>query len=168
MLLILPFGLIYLSGLPEWLSRTVTYCFFFGVTNVGVLWWSLNPQTVIVGNDGKLALAGNEKKRRKFELTARIMGASFSVFCFLHMTLPLSHDVYALLQGKTPIEVAGVVANNDTPYEAWYLSQSITLQAKPASFSYGMLFSLEPRINIGENVELLVLPRSHRIVQRLK
>lgn len=166
-LLILPFCVIYISGLSEWIGRTIAYCLFFSFIPLSTWWWSLNPRTVIVGDAGKLAQPGNEKSRRKFEIVARVAVFLFGVFSFLHFTLPLGQDVYALLSGKSPIEITGIVVDNDTPYGAWCLSQSIRLQNEPSAKSHGLMFSLEPRINRGKFVRLLILPHSRMIVKIL-
>ena len=165
-LLVLPFCLIYFPIWPQWIGRVIVYCLYFSFAPLVAWWWSLNPRTVIVGDDGKLARPGNEKSRRKFEVIARIGVFLFGVLTFTNLTLSLNQDVYDLIRGKSLLEMAGVVVDNDTPFGAWYLSQSIRLQNEPSAKSYGLIFSLEPRFNRGEFVRFLVLPRSRMIVAR--
>lgn len=160
---VLPYCVVYLSGLPEWIGRIAAVSIFVGVLTPGIFWWSLNPKTEIVASEAKLARPSYRTTRKTVERILRIAGVLFGVIFFRFNTWPFMEDVYGLFRGESPIKINGQVADNDTYFGTWFLKQDIRLQ-KDKSSSYSLMYSLQPRINVGNNVEVLALPRSKVIV----
>lgn len=165
LIFILPYGIIYFSGLAEWTGRTFASCLFVSILNPSIFWWSLHPESEVIGKQGELRRPNHRNGMGRAEKFIRALGTLFGIFFFFCFTQPLMMDVYSLLTGKSPIEVHGRVKDNDTYFGTWFLKQSILLEGDTASNgSYTLLYSMEPRINRGENVNLLVLPHSRIVV----
>lgn len=168
--LLLPGGVHALLGTPEWPTRALVLL----VAIVGGVWWllwaSLSPRSrAFAVRRGKLARSEFTTARRRAEFIGRGFGALLGATLCLVLVVPLARDVWDLVATRAPVRVVGTVVSVDEPlWGLWFVRQGVLVRTQNGDFEHlnGVLF-WTLIAHTGDQVGLLVLPRSALIVGRL-
>jgi hypothetical protein len=166
MIFIVPYLLIYVSGLPHWVGRLIGISIFVVLLTVGIFAYSLSPNVKMILAGGKLSLPEYAQVRPKVEKAIRVLGVAFGLFFTIYVSIPFAVDMGSVLASNAPVVITGQVRLSSSPLLGMvFLKQSVFLQGPAASsrLSYSLLYSLSP-IHPGRKYQLQVLPRSRIIV----
>jgi hypothetical protein len=162
MVFVVPYPLIYLSGLPHWVGRLIADLIFVSALTVGVFAYSLSSKVNMILQGGKLARPEFAHVRPKVEMGIRILGVAFGLFFTLYITVPFAADLATVVRTKAPVRISTQVRASSGLLV--FFRQSVYLQGPygPRNRSYALLYSLDP-MHSGR-YEVSVLPRSRMVV----
>jgi hypothetical protein len=164
LVLVVPFVLVALPGIPQWLARTTATSVFLAVMTGGVFWYALSSKTQMIRSSGKLSQPQYDDVRPTIERNIRVVVLLFGVFCCIYLIFPLMVDVGRLMGGAKPQRTTDVVKEKSVPlFGLWFLEQSVRLSQEPKT-KYALYFCWEPLQARGK-YEFLILPRSRVIVE---
>ena len=168
LVLFLPFCIIYGFPFSEWLDRLIAYGLFISTTQIAILWWSLHPNVNRIPHDAKAGKnrAGKESAA-KSDVLVRIIGTLFGLFFLFALTIPYCRDLIDITNGNLPTRIKGRVTSNHTYFGMWFLHQSIKIDT-PQPENFTLLYSLEPRIQKGDQVSFSALRYSGFIVTAVR
>lgn len=158
---VLPYFIIYLSGLPYWLGRVIASAILIGFISVGSFWFSLNPNSQVIAHRAKLDRSTRLKLRNKVEIALRVLGVAFGIFFNIYITFPFAVDVVDVLRKKQPVIARDRIAGNSTIFGLSFLKQSLYLvnNNDRGNDSYTLLYSFSV-LKVGHEYELKTLSRS--------
>lgn len=109
---------------------------------------------------GKLAQPQYADVRPKIERNIRIVVLAFGVFFFFILTLPFSEDLIQLAATQKLLRITEVVRSGHSGYRSGpRLSVSLSGSQKDYTLYYPT-----KTLNVGDNYEFVVLPRSRVIL----
>jgi hypothetical protein len=94
--LVIPFVIVSLPGLPQWLGRTIATSILLFSFTVGVFWYGLSPRTKMILPSGKFSQPQYDSLRPSIERNIRVLVVLFGVFIFYYLTFPFSMDLARL------------------------------------------------------------------------
>jgi hypothetical protein len=165
---VFPYFIIYLSGLPHWMGRTIADAILILFLTGGIFWFSLSPKSEVIASGAKLNRSDLLKRKKAVERTLRILGVLFGIFFTAYLTVPFMADVGDVFRGKQPLRISGSVAANTSPVGLSYLKQSLYLHddyGRRETDSYTFLYSFLV-LKAGREYELTVLSRSMLVLDQ--
>lgn len=161
--LILPFVLIYASGLSEWVGRAASVAIFQITVGGLFIWLGLGASGTLIRPAGKLAQPEFTGHRNTVQRVLQGLLLCFSVFFIWTQVIPFAADLRDLISTGAPARITAVVrASSGLPF----FKQSVRLQQNGTVElnSYTYLYFLK-RIESAGVYELSVAPRSRVILQ---
>jgi len=164
---VIPYFIIYGAPFPEYLSRLINYGIFFTAVPIWIFWWSLDPNIERIPKSAKLAQPGYEKARGVAEPVIRLLFCLLSVTVVLTVTIPFIQDSANLIRGSRKSILQGVVENRSSYIGTSFINQNVMFsEVNGSSQSYRLMYSLR-RLELGECVRCIVLPKSRLILEVL-
>jgi hypothetical protein len=161
---VIPFLIVSLPAIPQWLGRTIATSILMFSFTVGVFWYGLSSRTKMILPSGKLSRPEYDSVRPTIERNIRVLVVLFGAFFFYYLTFPFSVDLARLVGGETPFRITGVVRNTSVPlFGLWFLEQSVRVFPE-TNVKYQLYYSWKP-LRVGQTYEFAVLPRSRVIIQ---
>ncbi len=111
---------------------------------------------------GKLHAKGRENERRNVEYCARGLCVGFVLGIIFIFSIPIFKDTRDIILKKSPVTVQKKVKETSSYMGMYFLGQSVFVKGEEKS--YGLLFSITPKISHGSEYTFLVLPHSRIIV----
>src|ERR1700720_1285131 len=109
LIFVIPFVVVSLPGVPQWLGRTIATSILIFSFTVGVFWYGLSSKTKMILPSGKLSQPHYDGVRPTIERNIRILVVLFGTFFSYYLTLPFSVDIARLIGGETPLKITGIV-----------------------------------------------------------
>jgi hypothetical protein len=164
LIFVIPFVVLIVPGVPQWLGRTIATSILIFSFTVGVFWYGLSSKTKMIVSPGKLSQPQYDSARPLIERNIRIIVVLFGAFFFYYLTFPFSVDLATLIGGKTPLRISGMVRTKSVPlFGVWFIEQSVMISPE-TKVKYQLYYSWDP-LRVGETYEFLVLPRSRVIIE---
>jgi hypothetical protein len=161
-LFVVPYALILLPGVPQWLCRSIAVSVFLVLLTGGTFWYGLSSKTRMILPGGKLSEPQFSDLRPKMEKRIRIMVVVFGVFLALVLGLPFTMDIIQLAKNGEPMRITATALDKSVPlFGMWFLEQSVRFSR--GGKNYHLFYSLQP-LRVGEEYEFIVLPRSRLIL----
>ena len=162
--IILPYGIIIFAG-NEWVGRVIGLTIVFCTTTPLLLYLGLSKKIKIIKTSGKLNKVEQFKgKKNAVELGIRFMIVSFAIGFLILFIIPFVRDIYFLANKGTPVVTEQKIISNNSPFGAWFLSQTIQLKMNQMTNFY-YLYSLKKRIRKNKSYKFKILPHSKLIVE---
>jgi len=163
LLFVVPYVVISLPGVPEWLGRLIATSLLIFLVPAGAFWSGLSPKTKIL-EGGKLDQPQYDKVRPIIKRNIRILVVACGVFFSLYFTYPLTVDLVRLAGGEKPLRITVVAKDVSVPvFGVWFLNQSVRV-SEQSNATYNLYYSLKP-VRVGESYEFVVFPYSRLILQ---
>jgi len=160
----LPFGCVLLIK-PEWLGRLLATGIFFCLGAGLGLWYGFCPKSRIITKEAKLSNPEFKKVKPRITLILRTLFVTLGLI-LLWQGLFFSIDTAEMMAKSNYTFIQGRVKLNNSPFGMWFLRQGIVLDDKEGKEkSYGLMYSLAPRLKRNTNYEFLVLRRSRIILE---
>ena len=162
LIVVLPYCIVYLTGLPMWLGRTLAIGVCVGITTVGSFWIALNPRTGTLVSGAKFDQSGHEHPEGWFSRIIRCLPFLFGLFVAYYLTIPYIQDVYHLVRKGSPSIIVSQIEKVGQSRRSRVIREAVRLAKDDETYS--LMFSLEPGLRQGRNYEFWVLPHSRMIV----
>ncbi|MCX5794862.1 MAG: hypothetical protein NTY77_05155 [Elusimicrobia bacterium] len=159
--LVLPFCIIYLTGLPRAVSRAVAIGCYVVLVPLIALWSGLDTRTSVFGSDSRLNEPQYAGTAKVLGFLVRLICVGFGIIFGWHFTAPFSGGIYDWWRGDKPVAVRGPIQRNPSREDLAPLIQYMTLGPD----HYYLMFSIEPCLKPGVEVEMLVLRRSRLVLE---
>jgi len=164
LIFVIPFVVVSLPGIPQWLGRTIATSVLIFSFTVGVFWYGLSSKTKMILPSGKLSQPQYDSVRPVIERNIRVLVLLFGAVFFYYLTFPLSIDLAHLIGGETPLKITGIVKGRSVPlFGLWFVEQSVRV-FPDTKVKYQLYYSWKP-LRVRETYEFVVLPRSRVILE---
>src|SRR5579862_6079650 len=161
-LLLLPYILLALPGVPKAQSRPIIMAALWIGCSAGTCWWGLDPRNEMLGPRASLLDSKYDAVRPRVVFVIRAFWVALGVSLFIYMGMPFALVSMRLAKGEKPTEVVGTVLQNSTPgFGAWFLLQKVKLSTN--NQEYELYYSLVS-LRYDERYELVTLPSSNLIL----
>lgn len=158
----LPYCVVYFSGLPIWIGRTVAIGIVIGFATIGSFWFASNLILKHARPDGKPCRLGDKRPKMQGEVVIGFLAFLFGVFASYHWTIPYVQDVYELVRRGSPAVVNSRGQNLKGTRRSGVIRKPVRLIYDGQTYS--LMFSLEPKLTPSNNYEFWILPRSKMIL----
>jgi len=163
-LIALPYLLIAFSGFPQWLSRPVVLAGLICSAGCYVCYWSLNPNSRILGASALLNNPEYNQSRGRIILGMRVLCLAGSLALIGYLGLPFAAISLRLATGERPVTVSGTVLRNDTYRAAFFLGQSLTLSTRSGGLAEYYLFYYPRVLRYKQDYTLKVMQGSNLVL----
>jgi len=156
-ILIGPYLVLRLPGVPQALGRAVAVAILLFGAPVAIIWFGLKSQMIRPG--AKLYDPQFDSVRPRIELVIRILVLAFGVFFFFVLTIPLGEDLFLLAVGQKPLQVMKTVK-----YKRYgNRGPSVSIGLSDEGEEYKLYYPTKSLRN-GDTYEFVVLPRSRTVL----
>ncbi len=163
MVFVVPYLVIYISGLPHWVGRLMADLIFVLTLTLGIFLYSLSSKMRMILEGGKLSRPEYARVRPKIERAIRIAGVAFGLFFTFYVTAPFVGDFGSVLASKAPLKISSQVRAGSGLMVFFRQSVYPVDPGVRSNTPYRLLYSLNP-IQSGRRYELSVLPKSRMVV----
>ena len=150
----------------EWLARLLAVSGFYGVINLIVFFYGLNPKSNFISPKSRVAIYGTQQEKQFKNNIAKGIAVSAGCVLFFYLNLQLIQDCIGSIKQGRPylMEIEGRVIGNNKTFGTYFFNQNIDIvdtENKTHSFSA----TFYPKIfKDGRTYHFLVAPKSNRIL----